>query len=38
MGSFRLDQNFINKIEKQCQEKAKNLAHEASNKSLCYIA
>lgn len=32
MGSFRLDQNFINKIEKQCQEKAKNLAHEASEK------
>ena len=28
MGSFRLDQNFINKIEKQCQEKAKNLALE----------
>ena len=25
MGSFRLDQNFINKIKKQCQEKAKKL-------------
>ena len=32
MGAFRLNESFINKIEKECQNKAKNLAHEASNK------
>lgn len=32
MGSFRLNQDFIDKIENECKEKAKVLAHEASEK------
>lgn len=32
MGSFRLSQDFIDKIENECKKKAKNLAHEASEK------
>lgn len=32
MGTFRLNQNFIDKIEKSCKEKAKDLAKEASQK------
>ncbi len=32
LGSFRLNQDFIDKIEKKCQKKAKDLAHEASEK------
>lgn len=36
MGNFKLNQNFIKKIENECKEKAKNLAHEASEKLTDY--
>lgn len=32
MGTFRLSQDFIDRIENECKEKAKALAHEASEK------
>lgn len=36
MGSFKLNQQFIDKIEKRCQETAKGLAYEASEELTNY--
>ena len=36
MGTFRLNQDFVKKIEKECQTKAKKMAQDASRKLTDY--